>query len=147
MTRAILAVLGVTLMAAPAGAQVAPGVTLPAGSRVRVTAVADRTDGVLVTHDADSIRVRRGRDTRALPFAEVQRLEVRGGRDRRRGFMRGALILGGIGVVFGGIDVSRGKISGGDYLETVVTNALIGGAVGVLWAPRGWRVVPLMRRG
>lgn len=146
MSRMGLAAFAVALFTAAADAQVAPGVSLAGGGHVRVTALGERTAGVLVAHDVDSIRIRRGSTALAWSFADIQRLEVRGGRDRRRGFMRGALILGGVGVVFGGIDLARGGISGGSYVETVVTNALIGGALGVLWSPRGWREVPLLRR-
>ena len=146
MRAAFAATLAVALLAHVAPAQIAPGVTLAPGAHVRVSSGGERERGEVLSHDADSLRIRRGGSVRGWRFSEVQRLEVRGGRDRRRGMTWGAGILGGVGLVFGGIDAANGTISGGDYVATVVTNALIGGAIGMLVSPRGWRDVPLVRQ-
>jgi hypothetical protein len=70
---------------------------------------------------------------------------VKGERDRKRGIVRGAIVLGGIGLIFGGIDVAKGGISGGEYAGTVVGNTLLGGAAGYLISPRGWQRLPAPR--
>jgi hypothetical protein len=76
-------------------------------------------------------------------LSDLAMLEVRGGRDRARG----ALIGAGIGVVivgvFGGIDHARGEISSGELAGTVASNAVAGALLGALFAPRGWRRLPL----
>ena len=133
-------------LAQSARAQVAPGVSLELGAYIRVSTTAGRLRGPLVSIDADSLRIRRDDAVRAWGFSDIQRLEVRGGRDRRRGFSRGAAVLSGIAVVFGGIDLANDKITTADYIGTIATNALIGGAIGLLVSPRGWRDVPLLRR-
>ena len=150
MMRHVLHVLVVGIVAdaafvTTAHAQIPAGVTLTPGVHVRVTSASDggRRRGNLVSHDADTLRIQRDAMVHAYAFPNIARLEVRGGRDRRRGFQRGALILGGAGLVFGGIDVAQGKLGTADYLVTIVTNALIGGALGLLWSPRGWREIPL----
>jgi hypothetical protein len=77
------------------------------------------------------------------PLATLSRLEIRGGEDKRRGMLLGAGALGGIAVVFGGIDAAKGNISGGDLAGTIIGNALIGALIGYAVAPRGWVRLPL----
>jgi hypothetical protein len=82
--------------------------------------------------------------------ARIARLEngaiaVRGARNRRAGMMRGAMVLAGVGVVFGGIDKSRGNLSSGNYATAVIGNAVVGAAVGYLISPRGWQQLPPSR--
>lgn len=129
-------------------AQLAPGVTLQPGTDVRVTlpSPASRVRGRLHSVDRDRIRLQRGDAApRALAFANVQRVSLRQGRDRRRGMKLGAAILGGVALVFGGVDASRGVISVDDYIGTVVGNTAIGALLGAAAAPRGWIDVPLAR--
>lgn len=73
-----------------------------------------------------------------MPVASNQRLEVRGPRDRKRGAIIIAGILGGIAIVFGGLDVSKGTLGASKYAEVVAGNAVIGGLIGAALAPRGW---------
>lgn len=138
----------VFLDARPASSQLAPGVTLQPGADVRVTRAHPdkRLRGTFVAADGDSIWIRRGNVTpSAIPFSSVRQVAVRHGRDRWRGFKYGAALLGGIGVVFGGVDVARGNLSIGEYLVTVIVNGGIGGVVGAAVAPRGWTEIPLQR--
>jgi hypothetical protein len=152
MTRSPVVAVGIAAVMACSSsrgnAQIASGVTLTPGTHVRVTLATEneRARGSVVSYDDDSLRIDRDARAHAYAFPNIARLEVRGGRDRRRGILRGALILGGIGVVFGGIDAAQGNLAGDEYAATIVTNALIGGALGLLWSPRGWREIPLQRR-
>lgn len=76
-------------------------------------------------------------------MADLSALEVRGGEDKRRGFLIGAGIAGGITAVFGGIDASKGRITNDDLVGTLIVNSLIGGLVGYAFAPKGWERIPL----
>ena len=69
-------------------------------------------------------------------------IAVAGERDRRRGIMRGAAILGAVALVFGGIDRAQGEFKTGEYLGTVAGNLAVGGAIGYLLSPRGWQKLP-----
>jgi len=128
--------------------QFAPGVTLQPVSDIRITLIdpESRLRGFFVSADSQSIRIsRRNSATISVAFANVRSVALRGGRDRKRGAIIGASILGGIGLVFGGIDAARDEISGGDYVGTIVVNGLIGALVGAALAPTGWIEVPLAR--
>ncbi len=138
------------LHAAPAAAQFR--VELAPGAAVRVTAAADpgrpvvgtflRADGngnVIVVWPRS---MPAGAETR-YALADLAALEVRAGKDRRRGALVGAGILAVGTGIFGGIDRSRGRISSGELVGTVASNAAFGGVLGYFLAPRGWRGVPL----
>lgn len=101
-----------------------------------------RISGQFARLTGDTLVLTRRRAAIALPVAQVQRLEVRGARDHWRGARWGAGIVGGIALVFGGIDTARGELGGGEYAGTIVGNALIGGLLGYAIAPRGWVEVP-----
>lgn len=129
-----------------AGAQAGAVVTIAPEAEVRVTPVAGagpRVTGRFVSLTPDTLTFARGKErTRvAMPAAAVQRLEVRGPRDRKRGAIIGGGILGGIAVVFGGIDVSKGSLGAGEYVGTIVGNSVIGALAGAALAPRGWTTV------
>jgi hypothetical protein len=130
-------------------AQLASGVMIQPGAEVRLTLISppQRVSGLLVVADEDSIRIqrKRGGAGSTFRFQDVRRIDVRGGEDKRRGFLIGGAILGGIGAVFGGIDYARDEISGGDYFGTIVANFLVGGLVGYVFAPKGWVELPLRR--
>lgn len=81
-----------------------------------------------------------------VPLRDLSSLEIRGGRDRRRGVVIGAAALGVVTGVAGGVDVSRSNISFGDYIGTLLGNIVVGGAVGYLLAPTGWLQLPLPAR-
>ena len=77
---------------------------------------------------------------------DLASLEVRAGRNRARGALIGAGIATAGAAVFGGFDNARGKISSGELAGTVVSNAVAGALLGALFAPRGWRRLPLPGR-
>lgn len=137
-------------VAAPLHAQNSYGIGIATGTQLRLRTVEDpqtRVTGQLIAVAGDTILVaidHAGQATFRLD--RLQQLEVRGGKDRIRGAKIGAGVLGGIGLVFGGIDLSRDKISGGDFVATVVGNAAIGALLGAALAPTGWQRVPLVRR-
>lgn len=110
--------------------------TMASGPERRVT-------GQFVRLSADTLTLSRRRAAMiALPMVQVHRIEVRGARDPWRGARWGAGIVGGIALVFGGIDTARGRLERGEYIGTIVGNALIGGLLGYAIAPRGWVELP-----
>jgi hypothetical protein len=78
--------------------------------------------------------------------ADLASLEVRAGRDRKRGALIGAGIATAFAALFGGIDRARGEISSGELAGTVVSNAVAGALLGYAFAPRGWHRLPLPGR-
>jgi hypothetical protein len=86
-----------------------------------------------------------GTETR-YAVRELASLEVRTGKDRLRGTVIGATIGTLLATFFGGIDHARGNISSGELASTVAGNAFVGGVLGFVFAPRGWRPLPLPPR-
>lgn len=140
------------LRAAPAAAQFR--VDLNPGVAVRLTASAQpdrpvvatwlRADGngnVIVVWPRGTVA---GTEAR-YAVADLAALEIRAGRNRGRGALIGATIATAGAIVFGGIDRARGGISSDELAGTVVGNAVAGGLLGYLFAPRGWRKLPLPR--
>lgn len=145
----LVAVFTATLLLAggrAAHGQSAAAVTIAPDADVRATMITGperRIGGKFVRMTTDTLvlsRDRRGTQL-SLPLAQVRQLEVRGGRQPWRGARWGAGIVGGIALVFGGIDVGRGELGAGEYIAAVAGNALIGGLVGYVIAPRGWVAV------
>ncbi|MEO7367048.1 MAG: hypothetical protein ABIZ36_03765 [Gemmatimonadaceae bacterium] len=137
------------LFAAPLYAQNSYGIGLATGTQIRVRTTADpqtRITGKVIAVAGDTILVAIDHSQASYRLDRILLLEARGGKDRKRGMAIGAGVLGGIGLVFGGIDASRGKISGGDFAGTVIVNAAIGALLGYALAPKGWEAVPLVRR-
>ncbi|MBA3890244.1 MAG: hypothetical protein H0X64_06915 [Gemmatimonadaceae bacterium] len=131
-------------------AQEGVAVTIAPDAEVRATLVPGagaRVTGrfVSLTRDTLAVAVGSERMRRAMPVQTVARVEVRGPRDRKRGAVIGAGLLGGIAVVFGGIDVSKGSLATDEYIGAIAANAVIGGLIGAALAPRGWIPVPLPR--
>jgi hypothetical protein len=91
-------------------------------------------DSTLVVHAAD------GNATIAVPFAEVERLERYGGKDRLRGTLRGAGIFGTVGML-AGIVIGKAAVDGcsGAFCEFDAMGYMLGGAIlgGVVGAPIG----------
>ncbi len=142
-----LAVVTLTLSALhTAGAQNGAGLTITPGTEVRLTPRAPdapRLRGRVVVLERDTIVLRDGDSMSRAALGDLAALEVRGGEDKRRGFLIGAGIAGGITAVFGGIDASKGQISNDDLIGTLILNTLIGGLVGYAFAPKGWERIPL----
>lgn len=136
--------------ASPLLAQNSYGIGLATGTQVRLRTVDDpqkAVTGKLIGLAGDTMLVALEHSTQgSYPFAVLQSLEVRGGKDHKRGAVIGAGIIGGIGLVFGGIDLAHDKISSGDFVGTVVGNSVIGALLGFALAPKGWERVPLVRR-
>ena len=145
-----VAIVASFFFAVPLKAQSSYGIGLATGTQIRLrtiddpqTLIAGRVIGI--AGDTMLVAVDRSRQG-SFRLDRLQLLEARGGKDRTRGMTIGAGILGGIGLVFGGIDLSRDKISGGDFVGTVIGNAAIGALFGYALAPAGWERVPLIRR-
>jgi len=129
-----------------AAGQVPYRVALEPGTRVRVTT--DGVPGRRVTGSVLALRddtlALRGKDGQhRFPLTHLRSLEVRGGKDRRRGMLIGGGIAFGITAVFGGIDRANGGISTGSLAGTLATNAAIGALLGWVFAPTGWEPIPL----
>ena len=142
---AALCILAPTAQAQSSGYHIALG----RGSAVRVTTMLEpsrRIVGKVLAMPGDTIILDSNSAQVKFPLAALNSLEIRGEEDKRRGFTIGAVALGGIAVVFGGIDYSKDRISGGDWFSTIVGNALIGGLIGYAFAPKGWDPLPLPSR-
>ena len=142
---ALLAGVMVLAAAAPSLAQTA-GLTITPGTEIRLTPLAPgaaRTRGRVVVLARDTIVIRDDERVTRAAIADLSSIEVRGGEDKRRGFLIGAGIAAGITGVFGGIDASKGNITMDDFVGTMIVNALIGGLVGYAFAPKGWERIPL----
>ena len=129
-----------------ARAQGSAGLTIAAGTELRLTPRAagmPRRRGRVVQLAGDTLVLRDGDALSHTALSDLAALEVRGGEDKRRGFLIGAGVAAGITGVFGGIDVSKGNISRDDFVGTLIVNALIGGLVGYAFAPKGWERIPL----
>jgi hypothetical protein len=55
---------------------------------------------------------------------------------------RGALILGRLVALFGGIDYAQGDLSGREYVGETIGNVAVGAAIGYLISPHGWQQLP-----
>jgi len=129
-----------------AGAQTSAGLTITPGTELRLTPRAPgapRRRGRVVRLAGDTLVLREGDALSHTALSDLAALEVRGGEDKRRGFLIGAGVATGITAVFGGIDVGKGNISRDDFVGTLIVNALIGGLVGYAFAPKGWERIPL----
>lgn len=141
-----IAVILALVVSSSAAAQLAPGMSVAPGSEVRLTFVSpsQRFKGRFERASKDSVYIERNDMTKAYGFANLRRFQVRGGEDKKKGFLIGAVILGGITLVAGGIDYSNDKISGDGFVGATLLNILIGGLVGYAFAPKGWIDLPLM---
>lgn len=129
-----------------ASAQASAGLTITPGTELRVTPRAagmPRRRGRVVRLAGDTLVLREGDALSHTALSDLAALEVRGGEDKRRGFLIGAGVASGITGVFGGIDLSKGSITRDDFVGTLIVNALIGGLVGYAFAPKGWERIPL----
>jgi len=91
--------------------------------------------------------------TRRFLLQDLDRLELRGGKNHRLGVIIGGTIGGVVTLVAGGIDVSKNatsppdeQISVGEVIAAAFGNAAIGGIIGYALAPVGWERLPLPRR-
>lgn len=129
-----------------ASAQSVVGLTITPGTEIRVTPRSPSTTrvrGRVVVLAGDTLVLRDGGTVSRFAVSDLSVLEVRGGEDKRRGFLIGAGIATGITGIFGGIDASKGEITNDDLIGTLIVNALIGGLVGYAFAPKGWERIPL----
>lgn len=152
LSRAAFAAVAASALSisAPAGAQSVVGLTITPGTEIRVTPrppATSRVRGRVVVLARDTIVLRDGGTVSRFAIADLSALEVRGGEDKRRGFLIGAGVATGITGIFGGIDASKGRISNDDLIGTLIVNALIGGLVGYAFAPTGWERIPLPGTG
>jgi hypothetical protein len=87
------------------------------------------------------VHVALARNARIKRFSDGT-IGVGGERSRRRGVVRGAVLLGAVAAVFGGLDKRQGKIRTGEYAGTIAGNVAVGAALGYLISPRRWQRLP-----
>ena len=148
LSHAVLAAMAASALSVPASAtaQSVVGLTINPGTEIRVTPrppATSRTHGRVVILARDTIVLRDGGTVSRFAIDDLSAIEVRGGENKRRGFLIGAGVATGITGIFGGIDASKGRISNDDLIGTLIVNALIGGLVGYAFAPKGWERIPL----
>lgn len=148
LAAAVVAGLSLGALAVTADAQQRATLTMETGTQVRVethAAPGERVVGRVLASTRDSLSVlpRRSAEVVTYHVPELLSLEVRGGRDRRRGALIGAGVAAGIAVVFGGIDAARGELGVGEVGGIAVGNALVGALAGALLAPKGWQRLPV----
>jgi hypothetical protein len=120
------------------------------GARVRVSAPAlGFDDAELVLHDfrGGTLYLRDGQVPKPAPVAQVTRLELSIGRDRRRGVKIGSAAGAIAGLLYG---INRATGEGGEPISLLPVMAIgfwaggsVGGLGGFLLAPREWRRIPL----
>ncbi len=146
----LLALPSAFFFALPLQAQRLYGVAVATGTAVRVSTIdnpGSAVKGKVLGMSGDTLVVRVDNSRQAaFPFDRMQSLEARGGKNRKLGMLIGGGIVGGIGLVFGGIDKSHDRISTGDYIAVIIGNSAIGALLGYALAPAGWEPVPLVRR-
>lgn len=122
----LLALAGIALLPAIAGAQPAPA-AVPTGTRIFVTPAAGgpALEGSLLSLSADSVALLVDGNTRTLPLASVARVE-REGDPASDGFQKGALILGLACFLICG----QGVDSSNELAGVMVGNMVIGGLIG-----------------
>ena len=133
-----------------AGAQSVAGLTIAPGTEIRLTPRAPgapHVRGRVVVLARDTIVVRDKETVSRTAIADLSAIELRGGENKRRGFLIGAGVATAITGVFGGIDAAKRNISNDDLIGTLIVNALIGGLVGYAFAPKGWERIPLPSTG
>ncbi|MDB4887145.1 MAG: hypothetical protein JWN79_2583 [Gemmatimonadetes bacterium] len=134
----------------PAAAQDGYAIGLQPGAEVRFSVRGSDHEvirGRAVRIDGDTLVVASGALAGAAPrrvlLTDLATLQVRGGRDRRRGVVIGAVGLGVVTGVAGGIDYAHNTITFGDFIGTLAGNVALGAGVGYLLAPTGWFRLPL----
>lgn len=152
LPHAVFAAMAASALSIPARAtaQSVVGLTINPGTEIRVTPrppATSRVRGRVVILARDTIVLRDGGTVSRFAIDDLSAIEVRGGENKRRGFLIGAGVATGITGIFGGIDASKGRISNDDLIGTLIVNALIGGLVGYAFAPTGWERIPLPGTG
>lgn len=127
----------------PSGSGSAPAIRFAADEYIRLRTRGSNLSGrvfsqtrTLVTVTTDDARV-------PVAWSDVERVRVRGGKDRRKGALAGALLGIGIGILG---EQSAPTTSSGERIGAFAGSALVFGYLGSRWlAPRGWTDLPVPR--
>lgn len=114
-------------------------------ARVRLTLRAEpttRLDDRVARFVGDTLTLQ---SSRAFAIPELASLEVRGGKNRRRGVLYGVGIITAITAAGAIPDHSKGVVTTGEMLGAFAGNAVVGAIAGYYLAPKGWIRVPLPR--
>jgi hypothetical protein len=140
----------------------------PLGSRVRIRAegiFGGRQTGTVLRRSGDTLTLSiRGEDPVAVPLSRISSLEMSLGTSRRRGMIRGAIVIGAIGASINALDASFGndfctrqcppnefgavnkRVTAGGLLIGAGIGAALGSFLGAFWPTESWqRVDPLPR--
>lgn len=141
------------VMLVPSAAE-AQGILPPIGARVRVTApdlAMHAVTGTIVGATADTLSIAAAKRAPRLriPVDKLSRLEVATGKNRVLGLARGAasgLVVGSlVGLGIAGLSRGEGANGIGSLVDVAIlagsagTGLLIGGILGVAWAPDRWQ--------
>jgi hypothetical protein len=140
--------------ASPSSAQGGYALGVQPGAQVRYTvrgAEGETVQGHAFRVSRDTLFVTPDHGDGALParpilLADLATLQVRGGRAHARGAAIGAVGLGIVTGIAGGVDYAHGNITFGDFIGTLAGNIALGAGVGYLLAPVGWVRLPLPGR-
>lgn len=145
-SRRFMVAMSAVALASPALAQGSAGVSITPGTELRVARITNpepKIHGKLVVLAGDTIVLRDGDVTARVPLGELASLEVRGGEDKRRGFLIGSGAMAAVTGVILGLGAGGAGVTPGEAFGTILGNALVGGLVGYAFAPAGWERIPL----
>ena len=129
-----------------ARAQANAGLSIVPGTELRLTRLTNpepKIHGRMVVLAGDTIVLVDGGVSSRVPISELSSLEVRGGEDKRRGFLIGAGAMAAVTSAIFVAGASGASLRAGDAFGTIIGNALAGGLVGYVFAPVGWERIPL----
>lgn len=133
--RALLTIALALLCARAAEAQSAYHLSFAPGTQVRVSTVQSprsRFKGTVAYARSDTLMLETRSMTRPFALRDLHSLEIRGGINRKKGMLIGAVI-----------GAALGATSSEERASVAAGSAMMGAVVGFAFAPRGWEALPL----
>jgi hypothetical protein len=117
------------------------GIRFASEEFVRIRARGGNIAGRVTSQSGTQVTVATGGGSRPVPWTDVTRLQIRGGKDRVKGAAAGALVAIGLGILG---ERSAPTTSTGERIGAFAGAALVGGYLGSRFlAPRGWTAIPV----
>lgn len=107
---------------------------------VRITVAGRRHGGQVIAQSPTALSLRTDRSVETLPIADITRISVLGDRSRRRGAIRGAVIITAVTAVGIATDPLP---SVGENIAVVAGNAAFGALIGAFFPMRKWTDLPV----